>query len=456
VQKTKKKQFSPKKLALITEIIVTIMKARMIFLEACNLLLTSPGAGEIEDFNGSATIKGRLASLFFYSHSELYTEFVKNIFYKYMQKKANILSNLAETTVGILAKRERDPSLTIPNYIQNGVFFFGGEKFRDQNFSFVLHDKKTNGIRRLELGICRDFFKDFHSVKYDDETYDPEGLQIDCLEGMGTLFDIFTTENINNIYITKELEAFRNRTSPLFKEIISKDWKEPSSFGRGEAFKSEALSSIREMVLDIKKAFSEKEELLKPEVFVDKEIVEISVKAAAKTKNLNFLNKAKGWRGAYLLKGLPQTGEFNNRLKKMDNRYLLRNEYKTTNTVLPGFVVGFSLQTKKIKSPKMLELSFHQTGYILVNTKNKGEKRFKESAYRDRDWAKEEEELEDDNFGALANIVKLTAFLRELDLSTLKKLKKEIALAEDGATTIFRFFNATRNLCKVQLLLKNI
>lgn len=454
MKKIRKQKFSQKKLALMTDIISNIMKARIIFSEACNLLLTSPGAGE--DFSKKTTASERLASLFFYSHSELYSEFTKNLFYKYMQKKANILANLTKTTIGILVKREKDPSFTVPNYMQNGVFFFGGEKFLDQTFSFILHDKKKKGIRRLELGVCRDFFRDFHAVKYADETYDPEGLQIDYLEGMGTLFNIFTTENINDIYITKEIRAFENRESSLFKEIISKKGQEPASFGSEEAFKKETLISIREMVLKIKKAFTEKEELTKPNIFIDKEIVEISVKAAMETKNLNFLYKVGGWRKAYLLKDLPKTVDFNDRLKAIDKQYIFTKEYRTTNTILPGFVVGFHLPTKKAKSPKILELSFHQAGYILVNTGNKREKKYKEEVYRDRDWAKAEEEVEEDNFGALANIVKLTAFLRELDIITLEKLKKEMGLAEKGATSIYRFFAATRNLCKVQLLLKNI
>lgn len=456
MKKIKKQQVSPKKLALMTDIISTIIKTRMIFFEACNLLLTSPGGGRVEAFNGKTHVDGRLASLFFYSRSELYSEFNKQLFSKYMQKKAKLLATLTKTTVGILAKRESDPALTVPNIIQNGVFFFGGDKVKEQTFAFILHAKQKKGLRGLELGACRDFFRDFHTAKYADETYDPEGLQLDCLEGMGTLFKLFATEDISNIYITKELEAFCNSNSPLVKEIISKAWEAPSGFGREGAFKSEVLAAIRAMVANIKKAFVEKEVLTKPNVFVDKEIIEISVKAAANTSSLKFLSKANGWRNAYLLKGLPQTVEFNTRLKAMDKQYLLCGEYQSTNTLLPGFVVGFPLLTKKAKSPKILELSFHQQGYILVNTKDKREKRFKESAYRDRDWAKQTEELEEDNFGALANIVKLTAFLRELDLGTLGKLKKEIGLAENGANAIYRFFAATRNLCKVQLLLKNI
>ena len=346
MKKIKKQQVSPKKLTLMTDIISTIIRTRIIFLEACNLLLTSPGEGQVEDISGKTTFSGRMASLFFYSRSELYAEFSQQLFCKYMQKKARLLANLAEITVGILAKREGDPSMTIPNYIQNGVFFFGGEKEQEQTLAFILHANKKKGLRRLELGACRDFFRDFHSAKYADETYDQEGLQIDCLEGMGTLFDIFTTEKIDNIYITEELEAFSNKKSPLFKEIISKAWQEPTSFGRGGAFKSEILVGLNELVLDIKKAFTGKEELTKPNVFVDKEIIKISVKAAAMAKNLNFLGRTKGWkdvnlrkglgilaatnpqtarwREVYLLKGLPKTLEFNARLEAMDKQYLLR------------------------------------------------------------------------------------------------------------------------------------
>jgi len=209
VKKIKKQQASPKKLTLITDIIATIIKTRIIFLEACNLLLTSPGGGKVEDLNGKTHVDGRLASLFFYSRSELYSEFSKQLFGKYMQKKAKLLANLTKATVGILAKREEDLSMTTPKIIQNGVFFFGREKFQEQTLAFILHPEKKKGFRSLELGACRDFFRDFHVVKYKDETYDPEGLQIDCLEGMGTLFKLFATKNISNIYITKELEAVR-------------------------------------------------------------------------------------------------------------------------------------------------------------------------------------------------------------------------------------------------------
>jgi hypothetical protein len=319
-----------------------------------------------------------------------------------------------------------------------------------------LGNKKQQKGRYLNIGASSgDYFKNIHPTRLlGGEYYDAELSQKDCLEGMGTLFKIFTTEKLGRIYISEDV--FLQKKEEFFKEMtaISRNSTATTDSDKIKLTKEIVRPTLKELIEEIKKLFVDKDKGKKPEIFIDKELIKIIVEAAFKTKNLDFLRKREAWEAVYKMKKLPKEKEFLERVKKMNYQYFLREEFYNTNTVLPGFTVCIPVYQGKRPNYNGLNLAFHRLNYLLMNKNDGWAEETKTCMSFERSWLKEK--IREVNPGFLLNTVEITSFLKDFNLDTLRKIKKDILVAEEGANTIFRFFAATQKVCAVQFLLNNI